>query len=66
MHKLCNLKNIHFKKDTPHSELLFNIVLNQKTSASGHNIRCQKNESITTVNAINTIPVGIAVLKSLQ
>lgn len=52
-------------KDTPYSELRFNIVLNHKTSPSGHKIRFQKKESITTVDNSDTAPAGIAILNNL-
>lgn len=55
-----------YKKDTPHSELLFKIVLNQKTSASGHKMRPQNIESIMTVNATNAIPAGITIFINLK
>lgn len=55
-----------FKKDTPHWELLFRMVLNQKTSASGQVNLCQKNESIDTVNRINASAVGITSFKHLK
>jgi hypothetical protein len=54
------------KKDTPQSELLFKIVLNQNTSASGHKMRCQKMESIVTVSVIKIMAAGIAYLRSLK
>lgn len=41
-------------KDTPHSELLLRIILNHRTSPSGHDIRCQKNESIAIVRPETT------------
>lgn len=50
---------------TPHSELLFLIVLNQSTSPSGQRVRRQNIESTVTVSASKMIPAGMPILKRL-
>lgn len=52
--------------ETPHSELLFKTVLNQKTSASGQTGLFQNIESTPTVSIISPIAAGTAVFISLE
>ena len=54
------------KKDTPQSELLFNMVLYQKTSASGQSSRPQNIESMVTVRATSPAPAGTTILNKLE
>jgi len=49
----------HHHGETPHSALLFSTVLKKSTSPSGHNQRCQKKLSTTTLNAGDTMSTMI-------
>lgn len=66
LNKFKDIILVNFKKDTPQSELLFNMVLYHSTSPSGQSKRCQKNES-TAIEVISiTMAVGTAIFKILK
>lgn len=67
-HSTYNTRNVgnYVQQLTPYSPLRFMIVLNHRTSPSGHSQRSQNNESTCTVTASNPTPVGTTYLRKLR